>query len=209
MPSRRIVHMKPKLKTVTHGRGQRSQSAFVPYPIPTAHPSRFSVEHDVVLPVSGADSTTPVSATVSARKSYYERKATEIAEWAAIRDAVGSVQLSLNAPISSRCSCSPEVECENPIRCLDCGPFKMYCDKCESAAHRNVLHRPEIWNVSFNLKKLYHFCLDIGIDVSVMRMLVNCGMSQRVKCGIWHVVSRSALKLQSNNRIKYSLIGLL
>ena len=87
--------------------------------------------------------------------TYKVRKEKAQQRWANVRDAFFNVACSLEVPFSNICSvCSAVVD--EVIRCPDCGAFITYCRACERNVHSNLLHKPQIWNVSCNCATTVH-----------------------------------------------------
>ena len=87
--------------------------------------------------------------------TYKVRKEKAQQRWTNVRDAFFNVACSLEVPFSNICSvCSAVVD--EVIRCHDCGAFTTYCRPCERTVHFNLLHKPQIWNVSCNCLTTVH-----------------------------------------------------
>ena len=80
-------------------------------------------------------------------KSRYEQsKQLEAEQWAEVRESLLSAKFFMELPSSCYCSiCHQDVTTDALIRCRDCGPYILLCQKCEEDQHLYKLHRPEVW----------------------------------------------------------------
>lgn len=78
--------------------------------------------------------------------SYRNIKCDEVDAWRAIEAELITTRMEIDVPYAHSCSVCGNLT-SLPIRCLDCGPFALYCKTCEEVAHTKVFHKPDIWKV--------------------------------------------------------------
>jgi hypothetical protein len=78
---------------------------------------------------------------------YYERKGEEKEKWKNVIDELIRLRISLEQPLTRSCTFCQKV-CEKVIKCEDCGPYTFMCNVCEEQRHAQVLHKPQVWEVS-------------------------------------------------------------
>jgi len=82
-----------------------------------------------------------------ANNRYRNIKSDEVDAWRAIEAELVAIRMEIDIPYTFGCSVCG-VSTSTPIRCLDCGPFALYCKTCEITVHEKVFHKPDIWEVS-------------------------------------------------------------
>jgi hypothetical protein len=78
---------------------------------------------------------------------YYGRKGEEKEKWKNVIDELIRLRISLAQPLTRSCTFCQKV-CEKVIKCEDCGPYTFMCNVCEEQRHAQVLHKPQVWEVS-------------------------------------------------------------
>jgi hypothetical protein len=147
-PRKRIKYTVPKLKVVTYRRGQRPKTDLVPILL---QPERQGAAIEIAAAESLASTDNAVDPVLSSEQhntTYYDRKHKELDQWAAVRDKLVTVHLLKDFPSVNICSeCSEQ--CDQILRCTDCGPCMYLCETCEAQRHATlqVLHRVEMWEV--------------------------------------------------------------
>lgn len=81
------------------------------------------------------------------RSTYYERVEENVSLWEDVRDEIIKSALLMEEPCSYACSMC-DIMCDYPIQCPDCGN-KVFCNSCENKWHHQVLHKAQIWKVSY------------------------------------------------------------
>lgn len=78
----------------------------------------------------------------------FQHTTDENMEWASIVVDAEKIYKQQQEPARSICQlCRSHTD--QPVRCQDCHSNFICCRDCESDHHNQLLHRPEIWNVSF------------------------------------------------------------
>src|SRR5271156_558057 len=148
----RIIEPSVTVVTHTYGKRPKKDSAKLLQDQPTtstdAHTTAAAAQS---MHCSALECDTDDEAATSNKRSYEYRKKKTQESWNKIQDRTFNLLTSAEVQWTNCCTkCSKSDN--GIIRCNDCGKFAIYCRACEAEVHRNVLHKPEIWNVSYSMR---------------------------------------------------------
>jgi len=139
-----------KVNVVRHRTGHCRQQADVvdATPLPMGRPTRTIARpcDDVDTANRFVELQDESDMVVPPATKYNQTTTEEVDAWRCLEEELVKVKMETEVPIINKCTiceCIPD----QPIRCLDCGRFVVYCNNCESEVHKSVWHKPEIWQV--------------------------------------------------------------